>query len=543
MGAESIWIKTMTAQPAQNIAIIKNAAEALFGKEAVLVDQSERDFFSSDLYQSGTPADLVIAPASTEEVARLVKFAEQYKMTVFARGGGRSYSNAFLPDRPNAILLDTRRLNRIRRIDPENLIATVECGCTWKALDEALSTHGLRSVFWGPASGAEATIGGSMSQGTANNQAGLIETSSNAVTSYEIVTGTGEILNTGLDAQTGRVAHFRPYGPDLTGLFNADAGALGLKTAITLKLEPRPGFEGGVSFAFQDFESLQSALHAAGREGLAAAIIAMDSETAGIRSGESGLIADFKKLLTIIRTAHNPFRGFWRGLKIALAGRKVFETATYTAHFLAEGNTDAVLISKERALRKLVSPHGSEIPSAAISMMRAARFPDLPTTDFTGRRMIPIHGIAAWSELASLHRASSNLIESYREKMSAAGITIAEVFSVIGRGAVLFEPVFYWRDSLTEFHTRTHPNSLPKLTEANPENLEARALVEEIKTAIIDLMSQHGTAHLQIGKLYPFMQGRSDQNTAFLRDLKQALDPHNIINPGALGLAPEGKEV
>lgn len=543
MGAESIWIKTMTAQPAQNIAIIKDAAEALFGKEAVLVDQSERNFFSSDLYQSGTPADLVIAPASTEEVARLVKFAEQYKMTVFARGGGRSYSNAFLPDRPNAILLDTRRLNRIRRIDPENLIATVECGCTWKALDEALSTHGLRSVFWGPASGAEATIGGSMSQGTANNQAGLIETSSNAVTSYEIVTGTGEILNTGLDAQSGRVAHFRPYGPDLTGLFNADAGALGLKTAITLKLEPRPGFEGGVSFAFQDFESLQSALHAAGREGLAAAIIAMDSETAGIRSGESGLIADLKKLLTIIRTAHNPFRGFWRGLKIALAGRKVFETATYTAHFLAEGNTDAVLISKERALRKLVSPHGSEIPSAAISMMRAARFPDLPTTDFTGRRMIPIHGIAAWSELASLHRASSNLIESYREKMSAAGITIAEVFSVIGRGAVLFEPVFYWRDSLTEFHTRTHPNALPKLTEANPENLEARALVEEIKTAIIDLMSQHGTAHLQIGKLYPFMQGRSDQNTAFLRDLKQALDPHNIINPGALGLAPEGKKV
>lgn len=543
MRAKSIWIKTVTAQPKQNFSIIKDSAEALFGKEAVLVDQSERDFFSSDLYQSGTRADLVIAPASTEEVASLVKFAEQHKMTVFARGGGRSYSNAFLPDRPNAILLDTRRLNRIRRIDPENLIATVECGCTWKALDEALSTHGLRSVFWGPASGAEATIGGSMSQGTANNQAGLIETSSNAVTSYEIVTGTGEILNTGLDAQSGRIAHFRPYGPDLTGLFNADAGALGLKTAITLKLEPRPGFEGGVSFAFQDFGSLQSALHAAGREGLAAAIIAMDSETAGIRSGESGLIADFKKLLTIIRTAHNPFRGFWRGLKIALAGRKVFETATYTAHFLAEGNTDAVLISKERALRKLVSPHGSEIPSAAISMMRAALFPDLPTTDFTGRRMIPIHGIAAWSELASLHRASSNLIESYREKMTAAGITIAEVFSVIGRGAVLFEPVFYWRDSLTAFHTRTHPSSLPKMTEANPENLEARALVEEIKTAIIDLMSQHGTAHLQIGKLYPFMQGRSDENTAFLRDLKQALDPHNIINPGALGLAPEGKEV
>lgn len=545
MRAESIWTETetVTAQPTQNFSDVKLSAEALFGKDAVLLDQSERDFYSSDLYQSGTPADLVIAPASTKDVARLVKFAEQHKLTIFARGGGRSYSNAFLPDRPNAILLDTRRLNRIRKIDPENLIATVECGCTWKALDEALSAHGLRSVFWGPASGAEATIGGSMSQGTANNQAGLIETSSNAVTSYEIVTGTGEILNTGLDAQSGRIAHFRPYGPDLTGLFNADAGALGLKTAITLKLEPRPSFEGGVSFAFQDFESLKHALHAAGREGLASAIIAMDSETAGIRSGESGLMADLKKLLTIIGTAHNPVRGFWRGIKIALAGRKVFETATYTAHFLAEGSTDAVLVSKERALRKLISPHGSEIPSAAISMMRAALFPDLPTTDFTGRRMIPIHGIAAWGELLPLHKAYTDLIESYRERSTAAGITIAEVFSVLGRGAVLFEPVFYWQDSLTEFHTRTHPSALPELAEAYPENLEARALVEGIKSAIIELMSQHGTAHLQIGKLYPYMQARSDQNTAFLLDLKRALDPHNIINPGALGLASESKDI
>lgn len=533
----------MTAQLAQNLADLMSAAEAIFGKDAVLADRSERDFYSSDLYQSGEIADLVIAPASSEDVASLVKFAAKHNLSVFARGGGRSYSNAFLPDRPNAILLDTRRLNRIRKIDPENLIATVECGCTWKVLDEALSAHGLRSVFWGPASGAEATIGGSMSQGTANNQAGLIETSSNAVTSYEIVTGTGEILNTGLDAQSGRIAHFRPYGPDLTGLFNADAGALGLKTAVTLKLEPRPSFEGGVSFAFSDFDSLKHALHAAGREGLASAIIAMDSETAGIRSGESGLIADFKKLLTIVGTAHNPFRGLWRGVKIGLAGRKVFETATYTAHFLAEGSTDAVLISKERALRKLVSQHGSEIPSAAISMMRAALFPDLPTTDFTGRRMIPIHGIAAWGELSPLHKAYTGLFESYREKSAAAGITIAEVFSVLGRGAVLFEPVFYWQDSLTEFHTRTHPSSLPDLPQTYPENLEARALVEEIKTAIIELMSQHGTAHLQIGKLYPYMHQRTDQSTALLLDLKRALDPDNIINPGALGLAPESKDV
>lgn len=529
-------------RPKQNSDDIKKAAEDLFGKEHVLSEASDRIFYSSDLYQSGETAELVIAPASTAEMSRLVEFAADTGRAIFVRGGGRSYSNAFLPDRRKAILVDTTRLNRIRKIDPQNLIATVECGCTWKALDDALSAYGLRCIFWGPASGAKATIGGSMSQGTANNQAGLIETSSNAVTSYEIVTGTGEVLNTGLDAQSDRIANFRPYGPDLTGLFNADAGALGIKTAVTLKVEPRPGYEGGISFAFTHFEDLVRALHTASREGLASAIIAMDSETAGIRSGEQGLAADFKKLVTIVSNSHNPIRGLWRGIKIALAGRKVFNTATYTAHFLAEGATDAILISKERALRRLVAPYGKEIPSAAISMMRAMLFPDIPTTDFTGRRMIPIHGISAWSKLEPLHTAYTDLVESYRSEIDDAGITVAEVFSVLGRGAVLFEPVFYWHDSLTDYHKRTHPSALPEFPDTHSENQTARALVEDIKTAIIELMRQHGTAHLQIGKLYPFMDDRSPESSAMLRSLKQALDPRNIINPGALGLTPKGND-
>ena len=279
----------MVYRSPHNVSELEISAKEIFGNDNVSVDKADRVFYSSDLYETGEIATLVIAPQSTNEVSKLVDFAAEADLTIFVRGGGRSYSNAFLPDRTPSIILDTRRLNRIRLIDPENLIVTVECGCTWQDLDNALQAHNLRSVFWGPASGAAATIGGSMSQGTANNQSGIIETSSNAVLSYEIVTGTGDVLVTGMNAQTNRFAHFRPYGPDLTALFNADAGALGIKTSITLKLEPRPKFEGGVSFAFNDFEQLISALHIAGREGIASAIVAMDSETAGIRSGPKGL--------------------------------------------------------------------------------------------------------------------------------------------------------------------------------------------------------------------------------------------------------------
>lgn len=509
---------------------------AICGPGNVITDAAERTFFASDLYQSGPAPVAVARPQTPDQVADIVNLARRHNVAIHVRGGGMSYSNAFLPDQAGAILLDMTGLNRVREISTDDLFVTVESGTTWSALDDTLAPHGLRAVFWGPASGQRATIGGSMSQGTANQQSGQIETSSNAVLSYEIVTGTGDILRTGLDAQSGRLPSYRPYGPDITALFNADAGALGIKTAVTLKLEPRPQAEGGVSFAFADIGRMLKAMQAAGRTGLASTTIAMDSETAGIRSGERGLAADLGKLVTIVRTAHNPLRGVARGLRVAVAGRRVFETARYTAHFLVAAHDNNALASKERGLRQVVAGFGDEIPAAAIALMHADRFPSLPTTDFAGRRLLPIHGILAWSRVGAAHQAYSQLIEQHAADLEAEKVTIAEVFTGIGRGSLLFEPVFYWQDSLTDFHTRTRPDTLPRLDTRYPENPRARALVEKLKTGIIEVLCDHGAAHIQIGKLYPFMQDRDNSNASLLRQMKTVLDPDNIINPGSLGL-------
>jgi len=512
---------------------------SICGSVNVTTVEGDRAFHGMDLYETGLIPAVVVRPSSTAQVAEIVRLARDEKRPVYVRGGGMSYSRAFLPSRPNAILLDMKGLNAIRTISLDDLFVTVEAGMSWSALDRELAKYGLRAAFWGPASGLQATIGGSLSQGTANHQSGQIETSSNAVLSHEIVTGTGDILRTGLDAQTGRLPNFRPYGPDMTGLFNADAGALGIKTAATLRLEPRPATEGGVSFAFSSVENMLSAAQRASHAGIASAIIAMDSETAGIRAGHRSIIADLRSMGTIVSTAHNPLRGLVRGTRIALAGRRVFDTATYTAHFLAEGIDEASLVAKECALRRLVSGHGDEIPSAAISMMRAQRFPALPTTDFTGRRLLPIHGIFPWSRAGALHQAYSRLVSGYAASLPTAEITLAEVFTGIGRGAVLFEPVFYWKDSLTDFHHRTRPEALGPLQETHADNPVARELVETLKSELVSLFAEHGAAHLQIGKLYPYMRDRQAGNAALLRQLKSLLDPDDIINPGALGLEGE----
>ncbi len=506
------------------------------GEDQISIDVSERDFFARDLYEAGKRPDIVVAPSSREQVVDIVKLAIDSGRAIHMRGGGMSYSNTFLPSQAKAILLDMRSLNKIREINPQDLYVTVESGCTWAELDEALKPHGQRAVFWGPASGSKATIGGSMSQGTANNSSTVNGTSSDAILSYEIVTGKGDILHTGSDAISDHLPNFRPYGPDVSALFNADAGALGIKTAITLKTEPRPSSLGGVSFAFESFEEMSRSIRLAAMASLPSAVVGMDANTAELRSGKVGLAEDLKKLWQIVSTAHNPLRGLVRGVKIALAGRAVFEKAQFTAHFLAEAHNDQMLQLKERNLRAIVAPFGKEIPSAAISMMRSNLFPDLPVTHFDGRKLLPIHGIFPWSKIEAFQQAYSKLIQSHQVALTEAGITIADICSALGKNGLLFEPVFYWSDKLDRFHHEMAPDAIAASYVDADDNPKARDLIEALKGEIINLMNQHGAVHMQIGKLYPYMAGREEQNASFLKELKMLLDPDNVINPGALGL-------
>lgn len=504
------------------------------GSGNVWTDAETKEFFACDLYEKGVEPDVVVAPRSTNEVAQIVSLARKLKRPVYIRGGGMSYSNAFLPARNSSILIDMRQLSAIRTVNTDDLYVTVEAGCTWEVLDQALAPLDLRAVFWGPFSGKKATIGGSMSQGTANNAAAKIGTSDSAALSYEIVTGTGNVLITGKDSQLDHKPFIRNYGPDFTSLFSNDAGALGIKTAVTLRLEPRPKAYGGVSFAFETFEDTMTAVKVAAQTGLASAVIAMDAETAGIRAGARGLKEDFKKLVSVVKSAHNPLLGLVRGAKIALAGGKVFERAKFTAHFLAEGGNDKILLAAEQSLRSAVSSYGSELPNVAISLMRLDNFPDLPMTHMDGRRMLPVHGILPWSSMLNYGQDYFKLMEHYKTRMNDASVIAADIFTAIGPSSLLCEPVFYWPDSHTDYQRKMTSEFWSKTWQDVAENPAARALVADMKNAIIDLQFKHGAGHIQIGKQYPYMRDRSKQNSHFFTSLKAEVDPDNIINPGAL---------
>ena len=175
-------------------------------------------------------------PATVEELSAVVREVTGAGFAVIPRGGGMSYTKGYTPDREATISVDTRRLDRIVEINTEDMYVTVECGCTWKQLYEALRDKGVRTPYYGPLSGMFATVGGALSQNSLFLGSGIYNTVAESVLGLEIVTANGSVVRTGSWAHKNSNPFYRHFGPDLTGIFTADTGALGFKARATLRL-------------------------------------------------------------------------------------------------------------------------------------------------------------------------------------------------------------------------------------------------------------------------------------------------------------------
>ncbi len=182
-------------------------------------------------------------------------------------------------------MIDTSRMNRVLEINEQDMYVTVEPGITWAEMTEALSAKGLRTPFWGPFSGLKATVGGSTSQNSVSLGSGLYGISADSVLSFEVVLPGGKILRTGSNARANGGPFFRWYGPDLTGLFTGDAGVLGLKARITLRLIKKPTHRMSCSFGFDSFEAMAAGAAAAAREGVASDNFGLDPK---LQQGQLG---------------------------------------------------------------------------------------------------------------------------------------------------------------------------------------------------------------------------------------------------------------
>jgi D-lactate dehydrogenase (cytochrome) len=224
--------------------------QALLGPERVLTGESELLIHARD--ESHHPEhkpDAVIYPQSTEEISKILKFANERRIPVTAWGAGTSLEANPVPVH-GGIVLDLSRMNQIIAIYPEDLQAVVQPGVTHTELNQKLSKYGL---FFPPDPGAPATIGGMVANNAAGIQAIKYGATKDYVLALEVVLANGEIIKVGNRAMR------TSSGYNLVGLFVGSEGTLGIFTEITLRLA---GISKEVSAAIAAFPTLEQAAHA-----------------------------------------------------------------------------------------------------------------------------------------------------------------------------------------------------------------------------------------------------------------------------------------
>lgn len=511
----------------------------ILGPGGVELGRDKRSLYSQDIWARGEPAAFIASPNSLDELSNLVREMNARGVPLNPRGAGMSYTGAYTPDRPGVGILDFSRLNRIVEINTDDMYVTVEAGCAWSDLYTALQAKGVRTPFWGPLSGLTSTVGGGLSQNNAFFGGGVYGTTGDSVLSVTIVLSDGSIIRTGTAGTENGKPFFRNYGPDLTGLFCGDAGALGYKAEVTMKLMPQPAHEDWASFEFQSRDACASAMAALMREQKACEIFGFDPNLQRIRMQRASMAADVKTLGNVFKKQGSILKGIKEGAKIALAGRNFVDDAAYSLHMVVEGASSAGVSDDMAALKDICQAHqGKEIENSIPKIIRSNPFgPFNNIVGPEGERWVPVHGIVPTSEGPATWAEIDSLFDSYASEFDAHGVTVGFLITNLGATGFLIEPVFLWPEALDEIHKNTvEADHLAKLKGFAP-NPDATAIVSKARRAVIDVFSRHGAAHFQIGRTYPYKQHRRPDTWALLQEIKAAVDPHGNINPGALGLA------
>ena len=518
---------------------ILSALRQVVGNENCSDDLGLRELFSQDIWAKGETADFVISPRNTAQLAQAVAIAATLKTALHPRGGGMSYTKGYIPDRPNSGIIDFSRMDEILEINAEDMYVTVQAGCTWKTLYEALKPLGVRTPFWGPLSGISSTIGGGLSQNNVFFGAGTHGPSTESVTALKVVLSDGTIVETGAGGTTNGKPFWRPYGPDLTGLFLSDTGALGFKAEATLRLIPLPQSEDWLSFEFGDYGSWVDAMVAMGRLGLACELFGFDPNLQRVRMERASLAADLKTLGNVVTGQKSGLlKGIKEGAKIAMAGRRYMDNVAYSMHLAVEGHSAPEVAEKIKTLGKLAIDHGgSEIENSIPKIMRANPFGPLNTIlGPKGQRWAPIHGILPLSDAAKCQAEIEDLFAEMAADFEQFEIIPGQLLTTVSTHAFVIEPVFIWPEEIWPIHEQTVEASTLKRVQRFEKNPDATACVEKAREGVLDIFEKYGAAHLQIGRTYRFKQTRKDETWKLLQAIKSVLDPDNQVNPGSLGL-------
>ncbi len=178
-------------------------------------------------------ADLLLSPDSTEAVASIMRYCHEQQIKVVVQGGNTGYCGGATPMPENSpqVLLSLRRLNQIRSIDLINQSITVEAGCSLKQIQDYVNTKN-RWFPLGLSVADRCLIGGNLATNAGGVNVLRYGNTRDLVLGLEVVLADGEIYQ-GLQR-----LRKNNSGYDLKNLFIGSEGTLGVITAAVLKLYP-----------------------------------------------------------------------------------------------------------------------------------------------------------------------------------------------------------------------------------------------------------------------------------------------------------------
>ena len=257
----------------------------LLGKSAVLTDSDVTASYARDmmpLAPSGQPLAVVL-PSNVEEVQAAVKACAEAKVPIVPRGAGSGLSGA-----ANAIdgcvMLALTKLDQIVEIDPGNRLAVVQPGVVNLDFRNAVEKHGL---FYppDPSSYDWCTIGGNLSTNAGGLCCVKYGVTTDSVLGLEVVLADGSLLKTGRRTVKGVAGY------DLARLFVGSEGTLGVITQATVQLKPLPQAPATFVAGFTTTEAAGEAVARVVREGLVPSLLEI-MDASSIKASETYLKTD-----------------------------------------------------------------------------------------------------------------------------------------------------------------------------------------------------------------------------------------------------------
>lgn len=449
----------------------------IVGEQYVFADEENLNHYGHDetehlLYLP----EVVLKPKTTEEISAIMRLCNEYKIPVTPRGGGTGLSGGALPHL-GGVLISLERMNAILEIDERNLQVTTEPGVITEVLQNAVKE---KKLFYPPDPSSRGTcfIGGNIAENSGGPKAVKYGVVKDYVLNLEIVLPSGEIIWTGANVLKNSTGY------NLTQLIVGSEGTLGIVTKIVLKLIPLPAFDLLMLVPFQSLEKASEAVSAIFRAGFTPSAMEL-------------VEIDALEIVSKMVDSH-----------------AVPVTADIAAHLIIEvdGNNMDVLMQEMESIADLLQQFDAgEVFFAddaqqkeELWKLRRRVAEAVKTNGYT----IEEDTVVPRAELPALIRGVKELGKEYN-----------------------FKAVCYGHAGDGNLHIRIKKEGTENSFGDEEMTKALRALFKLVHSLGGTISGEHGIGLIQKGYMDIVFE---EANLHLMRKIKQAFDPHNILNAGKI---------